>query len=131
MENKFLYHYKKNQFWLWTAIETYFIAIVFIIQANFFDLKPPGHSVVTKLDDPSAIFGIAVVGTFALVYAVWDIHWFYARPLMIGLLIFVWMTFFLGFVIHDLERGMLISPGAILAGGVICRIISYAFTGDD
>jgi hypothetical protein len=131
MENKFLYHYKKNQFWLWTAVETYAIAVVFIIQTNFFDLKPPGRTLVGKLDDPISIFAIAVVGTFAFIYSIWDIHWFYARPIMIGLLVGTWMPFFLGFLIHDIEIGMFISPGAVLTGGVICRIVSYAFTGDD
>ena len=131
MDRKLYQHYKKNQFWFWSAVETYAIAIVFIIQVNFFDLKPPARTMLGVLDDPVSIFLIAVIGTFAMIYSIWDFHWFYARPIMIGCLVFVWMSFFLGFLVHDMEMGALISPGAVLTGGVICRIISYAFTGDD
>ncbi|WP_461244445.1 hypothetical protein [Secundilactobacillus muriivasis] len=128
---QFLEHYKKNQGWFWMAIETYAVALVFIVQAGFFDIKPPGHTVIGMMDDPAIIFGIAVIGTFTLTYSVWDFHWFYARPIMIGLLTLVWSAAFIAFLIHDMEMGLLISPGSVLAGGVVCRIVSYAFTGDE
>ena len=128
---KLYQHYHKNQFWFWTGMETYALGIVFIIQANFFDLMPPAHSVVAGLDDPLSIFCLAIVGTFAVVYSIWDFHWFYARPILIAMLVFVWVTFFCGFLIHDIELGAIVSPGAVLTGGVIFRITSYAFTGDD
>ncbi|WP_283680322.1 hypothetical protein [Lentilactobacillus sp. Marseille-Q4993] len=128
---KFYLTFKKNQFWFWTAIETYAVAMVFIVRTNFFDLEPPARTVLGLLDDPLSVFLISVVGTFALSYSIWDFHWFFARPVMIGLLTLVWMATFLGFLIHDIEAGALISPGAVLSGGVICRVVTYAFTGDD
>ena len=70
MDSKLYGHYKKNQFWFWSAVETYAIAIVFIIQVNFFDLKPPARTMLGVLDDPVSIFLIAVIGTFAMIYSI-------------------------------------------------------------
>lgn len=131
MNSKLVNHYRKNQGWFWMALETYAIALVYVVQANFFDLEPPAHTVLSMMDDPAMIFAFAVIGTFALAYSIWDFHWFYARPIMIGLLMLVWSASFISFLIHDMETGLLISPGSVLSGGVICRIVSYAFTGDD
>lgn len=127
---KFNNHYRKNQFWLWSAMEVYGIGIYFILQTNFFDIHPPAHTVLAALDDPSVIFLLAVAGTFILTYSIWDFHWFYARPIMIAVLFFVISVYFGAFALHDYETGYL-NFVTILLGLLLCRIVSYAFTGDD
>lgn len=64
----------KNRFWFWKALETYGIGVMFIIRKNTISFNPPKPSLLSYFDDPPFIFLMAVVGTFAIVYALWDIN---------------------------------------------------------
>ena len=56
----------KNRFWFFKALETYSLAVYFIVKRStgIFDWD---HSPLSALDDPPFIFALAVVGTIALV----------------------------------------------------------------
>lgn len=128
--NRLYKHYKKNQFWFWTAIELYGLAVFFLLKDNFFNEHPPIHSLLRYFDDPGPVFILGVIATFALVYSIWDIHWFYARPIMIMTTMFALCFFFGAFLVHDFDENTL-SYELFLIGPLIARITSYAITGDD
>ena len=90
----------KNRFWFLKALETYSLAIYFIIKRStgIFDWD---HSPLSVLDDPPFIFALACVGTIALVYALWDVRHLYYKQIMTGTLTFVWLAFFLSFCAND------------------------------
>ncbi|YAB12822.1 hypothetical protein ACT5GY_11605 [Lactiplantibacillus plantarum] len=69
-------HLVKNKFWFWKAMETYGLGIYFIIKHNTFAFEPPQPTLLDVLDDPPTIFMLAVVGTLALVYSLWNVHSF-------------------------------------------------------
>lgn len=72
-------------------METYGLGIYFIIKHNTFAFEPQQPMLLDVLDDPPMIFMLAVVGTFALVYSLWNLRTHYYKPLMTGLLTFVWL----------------------------------------
>lgn len=130
---KLKHHYRKNQFWFWKAIETYALGLYFIVRVNVFDQVPPPpephRTILQMFDDPIFIFMLAVVGTMALTYSIWDFHFFRARQLMIGLLAFVWSIYFGAFLMQGLQLGhwdfalFLIAP-------MLGSIVSYGLSGD-
>lgn len=98
----------KNRFWFFKALETYSLAVYFIVKRStgIFDWD---HSPLSALDDPPFIFALAVVGTIALVYALWDVRYLYYKQLMTGTLTFVWLVFFLSFCANDALLGVYLS----------------------
>ena len=124
-------HYRKNQFWFWKSIETYALGLYFIIRVNVFDqVPPPPHRTILQMfDDPIFILMLAVVGPMALTYSIWAFLFFRARQLMIGLLVFVWSTYFGAFLVQGLALGhwdfalFLIIP-------MLGSIVSYGLSGD-
>lgn len=96
----------KNYFWFVKSLETYGLGIYFIIIHSSGIFTPPGN-ILEYLDDPPFIFLLAVVATVALVYSLWDIQYMFYKPLMTGLLTFVWLIFFGGFGFHDFVTGKL------------------------
>lgn len=95
---------KKNFAWLILALETYGLAIFFIIKNSTGIFLPPG-SVLDFLDDPPFIFLLGIAGTLALVYTLWDIHYLFYKPLMSGFLTFVWLMFCSAFIFQDINNG--------------------------
>lgn len=95
----------KNRFWFFKALETYSLAVYFIVKRStgIFDWD---HSPLSALDDPPFIFALAVVGTIALVYALWDVRHLYYKQIMTGTLTFVWLAFFLSFCANDALLGV-------------------------
>lgn len=126
-------HYRKNQFWFWKAIETYALGVYFIVRVNVFDQVPPPpvihYSILQIFDDPIFIFMLAVVGTMALTYSIWDFHFFRARQLMIGLLVFVWSIYFWAFLMQGLQLGHW-DFALFLIGPMLGSIVSYGLSGD-
>lgn len=96
----------KNYFWLVKALETYGLGIYFIIVRSSGNFTPPGN-VLEYLDDPPFVFLLAVVGTVAMVYSLWNVEQLFYKPLMTGSLTFVWLIMFGGFVTRDLILGAL------------------------
>lgn len=126
-------HYRKNQFWFWKSLETYALGLYFIVRVNVFDQIPPppeSHRTILQMfDDPIFIFMLAVVGTMALTYSIWDFHFFHARQLMIGLLVFVWSLYFCAFLLQALELKRL-DFALFLIAPMLGSIISYGLSGD-
>jgi len=128
-------HYRKNQIWFWKAVETYALGLYFIVRVNAFDRVPPPparnryYSILQLFDDPIFIFLIAVVGTMALTYSIWDFHFFHARQLMIGLLVFVWSIYFGAFLVQGFQSGHW-DFALFLIGPMLGSIVSYGLTGD-
>lgn len=96
----------KNYFWFVKALETYGLGIYFIIVHSSGNFTPPGN-VLEYLDDPPFVFLLAVVGTVAMVYSLWNVEQLFCKPLMTGSLTFVWLIMFGGFVTRDLILGAL------------------------
>lgn len=96
----------KNYFWFVKALETYGLGIYFIIVHSSGNFTPPGN-VLEYLDDPPFVFLLAVVGTVAMVYSLWNVEQLFYKPLMTGSLTFVWLIMFGGFVTRDLIIGAL------------------------
>lgn len=96
----------KNYFWFVKALETYGLGIYFIIVHSSGNFTPPGN-VLEYLDDPPFVFLLAVVGTVAMVYSLWNVEQLFYKPLMTGSLTFVWLIMFGGFVTRDLILGAL------------------------
>lgn len=96
----------KNYFWFVKALETYGLGIYFIIVHSSGNFTPPGK-VLEYLDDPPFVFLLAVVGTVAMVYSLWNVEQLFYKPLMTGSLTFVWLIMFGGFVTRDLILGAL------------------------
>lgn len=99
-------HLCKNYFWFVKALETYGLGIYFIIVHSSGNFTPPGN-VLEYLDDPPFVFLLAVVGTVAMVYSLWNVEQLFYKPLMTGSLTFVWLIMFGGFVTRDLILGAL------------------------
>lgn len=97
---------RKNYFWFLNALETYGLGLYFIIVHSSGNFTPPGN-VLEYLDDPPFVFLLAVVGTVAMVYSLWNIEYLFYKPLMTGSLTFVWLIMFGGFVTHDIMLGTL------------------------
>lgn len=110
-----------NYFWFVKALETYGLAIYFIVLHSSGTFTPPGN-ILEFLDDPPFIFLLAVVGTVAIVYALWDVKHLFYKPLMTGLLTFVWLVFFLAFAFEDYYLGKL-SLQSIYAFFVVFSIV--------
>lgn len=96
----------KSYFWFVKALETYGLGIYFIIVHSSGNFTPPGN-VLEYLDDPPFVFLLAVVGTVAMVYSLWNVEQLFYKPLMTGSLTFVWLIMFGGFVTRDLMLGAL------------------------
>lgn len=96
----------KNYFWFVKALETYGLGIYFIIVHSSGNFTTPGN-VLEYLDDPPFVFLLAVVGTVAMVYSLWNVEQLFYKPLMTGSLTFVWLIMFGGFVTRDLIIGAL------------------------
>lgn len=114
----------KNRFWFWKALETYGIGALFIIRQNTISFHPPRPSLLTYFDDPPFIFLMGVVGTFTIVYALWDIKKLAYKSIMTGLLTFVWLLFFIVFTAWDWEQGVVIGFESMYAAFVLASIIN-------
>lgn len=99
----------KNYFWFVKALETYGLGLYFIIVHSSGNFTPPGN-VLENLDDPPFVFLLAVIGTVAIVYSLWDIEYLFYKPLMTGLLTFAWSIMLGGFVTRDIIIGVLSIP---------------------
>lgn len=97
---------RKNYFWFVKALETYGLGLYFIIVHSSGNFTPPGN-VLEYLDDPPFVFLLAVVGTVATVYSLWNVEQLFYKPLMTGSLTFVWLIMFGGFVTRDIMLGTL------------------------
>lgn len=97
---------RKNYFWFVKALETYGLGLYFIIVHSSGFFTPPGN-VLEYLDDPPFVFLLAVVGTVATVYSLWNIEYLFYKPLMTGALTFAWLIMFGGFVTRDIMLGTL------------------------
>ena len=119
---KMLKNIRKNKFWLLKALETYSLAFFFIVKRStgIFDWI---HSPLSLLDDPPFIFLLAVVGTIALVFALWDVKHLYYKQIMTGTLTFVWLTFFLSFCANDALREVYLSFPGIYSFFVLVGIV--------
>lgn len=82
---------------------------------------PPG-SVLDFLDDPPFIFALGIAGTLALVFALWDVHYLFYKPLMTGVLSFVWLMFFGAFIFQDISSHTLGIP-SILASSALLTML--------
>lgn len=113
----------KNRFWFLKALETYSLAIYFIVKRStgIFDWT---HSPLSALDDPPFIFALAVVGTIALVYALWDVQHLYYKQIMTGTLTFVWLVFFLSFCANDALLCVYLSFPGIYSFFVLVGIVA-------
>ncbi len=118
---------KKNRFWMFKALETYALALYFIVKRSTGIFSLDGYGYLEVLDDPPFIFLLAVVGTVALVYALWDVKYLYYRPMMTGLLTGVWLLFFLSFTITDILIGVYIGFPGIFAFFVLTEMVTEIF----
>jgi|GEM_PF-1858369 len=114
---------KKNRFWLFKALETYALALYFIVKRSSGVFSLDGFGYLEVLDDPPFIFMLACVGTVALVYTLWDVKQMYYKPLMTGLLTGVWLIFFLSFAITDALVGVYIGFPGIFAFFVLTEMV--------
>lgn len=118
---------KKNRFWLFKALETYALALYFIVKRSTGIFSLDGYGYLEVLDDPPFIFLLAAVGTVAFVYALWDVKYLYYRPMMTGLLTGVWLLFFLSFTITDILIGVYIGFPGIFAFFVLTEMVTEIF----
>lgn len=125
---KFIRHYNKNQFWIFTALLDYALA-VFLLQSNvFFDHPPIKWVVLSYLDDPLSCAIIFAIATYTLTVALWDLSWFKAGPIIAGLNVALWLLFGMAFLQHDQQAqswGFYASVCFIVATSVL----SYGATG--
>lgn len=113
----------KNKFWFIKALETYSLALYFIVKrsTSIFDWS---HSPLAFLDDPPFIFALACVGTIALVYALWNVQHLYYKQIMTGTLTFVWLVFFLSFLANDTFLNAYLSFPGIYSFFVLVGIVA-------
>lgn len=126
-----LNHIDQNRFWLWKALETYGLGIFFIVKRNTFQFEPPRPTLLDLFDDPPVIFVLAIVATFSLVYALWNVNFAYYKPIMTGLLTFVWLFFMIAFGIHDFEIHQYVSFESMYSFFVLASTIFEIVIGDD
>lgn len=118
---------KKNRFWLFKALETYALALYFIVKRSSGIFSLDGYGYLEVLDDPPFVFLLAAVGTVTLVYALWDVKHLFYRPVMTGLLTGVWLLFFLSFAITDALVGVYIGCPGIFAFFVLTEMVTEIF----
>jgi len=75
-------------------------------------------------DDPPFIFLMGIVGTFTIVYALWNINNLAYKSIMTGLLTFVWLLFFIVFMLWDWEQGIVVGFESMYAAFVLASIIN-------
>jgi len=126
-----LQHLESNRFWLWKALETYGLGVFFIVKHNTFQFEPPRPTMLDMFDDPPVIFILAVVGTFALVYSLWEVEHPFYKPMMTALLTFVWLFFMIAFGIHDFEVHQYVSFESMYSLFVLASTIFEIVIGDD
>lgn len=97
---------QRNYFWFIKSLETYALGIYFILLHSNGTFTPPGN-VLEYLDDPPFIFLLAIAATVAMVYTLWDVQYLFYKPLMTGILTFVWLIFLCGFGYVDFMVGKL------------------------
>lgn len=114
---------KKNRFWFFKALETYALALYFIVKRSSGIFSLDGYGYLEVLDDPPFIFMLACVGTVALVYALWDVKYLYYKQIMTGTLTFVWLVFFLSFAITDTLVGVYVGFPGIFAFFVLTEMV--------
>ncbi len=115
---------KKNRFWFFKALETYALALYFIVKRSSGVFSLDGFGYLEVLDDPPFIFMLSCVGTVALVYALWDVKQMYYKQIMTGTLTFVWLIFFLSFAITDALVGVYIGFPGIFAFFVLTEMVT-------
>lgn len=115
---------KKNRFWLFKALETYALALYFIVKRSSGIFSLDGYGYLEVLDDPPFIFMLACVGTVAIVYALWDVKYLYYKQIMTGTLTFVWLVFFLSFAITDTLVGVYVGFPGIFAFFVLTEMVT-------
>ncbi|MCR1897312.1 hypothetical protein NSA02_10980 [Ligilactobacillus murinus] len=115
---------KKNRFWFFKALETYALALYFIVKRSSGIFSLDGYGYLEVLDDPPFIFMLACVGTVALVYALWDVKYLYYKQIMTGTLTFVWLVFFLSFAITDTLVGVYVGFPGIFAFFVLTEMVT-------
>lgn len=118
---------KKNRFWLFKALETYALALYFIVKRSSGIFSLDGYGYLEVLDDPPFVFLLAAVGTVTLVYALWDVKHLFYRPVMTGLLTGVWLLFFLSFAITDALVSVYIGFPGIFAFFVLTEMVTEIF----
>ena len=67
---------------------------------------------------------MGIVGTFTIVYALWDINNLTYKSIMTGLLTFVWLLFFIVFTVWDWEQGVVVGFESMYAAFVLASIIN-------
>lgn len=97
---------------------------MFIIRQNTISFYPPRPSLLMYFDDPPFIFLMGIVGTFTIVYALWDINNLAYRSIMTGLLTFVWLLFLIVFMLWDWEQGIVVGFESMYAAFVLASIIN-------
>lgn len=113
----------KNRFWLWKALETWGLAIYFIIHHSVGTFSSPSNVVLDKLDDPDSIFILACIGSFVLIYSLWDLNTYLYKPIVTMLLTGVWIVFMCAFIIHDWQAQTYVSFQSIYAGFILVSMI--------
>jgi len=110
-------------------METYGLGVYFLIKQNTFAFVPPRPTILDIMDDPPAIFVLAIVATLAVVYSLWDINVPYYKPVMTGALTFVWAFFMIAFVVHDVQTGQIISFESMYAFFVLASMMHKIIIG--
>lgn len=127
--NKFVRHFVKNQFWVFTAAFDYALAVFLIRTDAFFEHPPLRWIILSYLDDPlvcAIIFGVA---TYTLTVALWDLSWFRAGPIVAGLNVAMWILFGMAFWQHSIQvGGDSLYPAFCFITAV--RVLIYAATGN-
>jgi len=106
----------KNRFWLWQAISTYGLGVVFLIRGST-------SSYLGILDDPPMIFNIAVVGTLTIVYALWDINHLAFKTVVASSTTFVWLLFLVAFTFEEHAGGHWIGIENMYAAVTLGRLV--------
>ena len=119
---------KNNYFIIISGLETLLLGSYLLYVANLFTDKLPlydhFHHIIQHAQDPWLAIILVVIGTFAIMIALFDLNKFRVRLIAITSMTMIWSVYFVVFLVHDVYSPEHIGFGTILVGFVVIRLIT-------
>jgi hypothetical protein len=93
-------HFIKNQFWVWTGVETIMAGLAFFL--GYLELNEHLPITVRLFESNGYSVFLIVLGTLLIVNVLWDFYWHYIRLVLVTLTAGVWFTLALSISLSDL-----------------------------
>ena len=94
-------HFIKNQFWVWTGVETVMAGLAFFL--GYLELNERLPITVRLFESDGYSVFLIVLGVVLVINMLWDFYWHYIRLILVTLTAGVWLTLSLSISLSDLS----------------------------